>query len=329
MLEKEPLVSIVTPFYNTDEYLAECIESVFAQTYQNWEYILVNNCSTDQSSEIAQSYVEKDKRVRLIHNKNFLTQVQNYNHALRQISSESKYCKIVQADDWMFPECVLKMVEIADNYPSVGIVSAYRLQGSNVANVGLCYKNKVTPGKEACRNQIINKRDFFGSPTSILIRSEILNNRYPFYDENHLYEDTEACFEIMEKWDFGFVHQILTYERTQDHSLSSNILRYDKGWILGRFIKIKKYGPLFLNNEEFKRYYSEEKNNYFSFIVENIFSGKIKESKEFLMYHKKGLATIGYRLSSWMLAKYIILELIDIVFNLKKTAGRVLKIIKS
>jgi glycosyltransferase involved in cell wall biosynthesis len=48
-----PLVSILTPVYNGEKYLAECIRSVLAQTYQNWEYTIVNNCSTDKTLEIA------------------------------------------------------------------------------------------------------------------------------------------------------------------------------------------------------------------------------------------------------------------------------------
>ncbi len=48
-----PLVSVVTPLYNNREFLEECIEIVRAQTYQNWDYTIVNNCSTDGSAEIA------------------------------------------------------------------------------------------------------------------------------------------------------------------------------------------------------------------------------------------------------------------------------------
>jgi glycosyltransferase involved in cell wall biosynthesis len=319
MLENEPLVSIVTPFYNTDEYLAECIESVLAQTYQNFEYILVNNCSTDRSAEIAQSYAGKDHRIRFIHNNNFMTQIQNYNHALRQISSESKYCKIVQADDWIFPECISRMVDVADSNPSVGIVSAYRLQGRKVTLAGTCYKKKILQGKEACREQMIYNRDYFGSPTTVLIRSKIIFDRYPFYNENHIYEDTEACFEIMKQWDFGFVHQVLVYERIQDNSLSSDILQFDKGWMLGEFIRVKKYGPIYLGAEEFKKHFSKVKDSYFGFLAENVLS---RNNKEFWEYHKKGFDSVGIKFSKFMLAKYIILELFDIIFNLKKTAGR-------
>lgn len=57
--ELQPLVSILTPVYNGEEYLAECIESVLGQTYQNWEYCIVNNCSTDRTLEIANGYAKR------------------------------------------------------------------------------------------------------------------------------------------------------------------------------------------------------------------------------------------------------------------------------
>ena len=106
-MESIPLVSVVTPFYNTQDYLAECIESVLRQTYTNFEYILVNNRSTDGSSDIAQQYAARfPDKIRLFHTESFLTQVQNYNFGLSLISPDSKYCKMVQADDWIFPECL-------------------------------------------------------------------------------------------------------------------------------------------------------------------------------------------------------------------------------
>ncbi|HWG97207.1 MAG TPA: glycosyltransferase, partial [Nitrospira sp.] len=56
----DPLVSIVTPVYNGEKYLAECIESILAQTFPRWDYTIVNNCSTDRSLEIAECYAQKD-----------------------------------------------------------------------------------------------------------------------------------------------------------------------------------------------------------------------------------------------------------------------------
>jgi glycosyltransferase involved in cell wall biosynthesis len=102
-MQLEPFVTVVTPFYNTREFLAECIESVVGQTYENWEYILIDNQSTDGSTEIAEYYASRfPNKIRIIHTNSFLSQVQNYNFAFSHVSSTSKYCKMVQADDWIF-----------------------------------------------------------------------------------------------------------------------------------------------------------------------------------------------------------------------------------
>jgi glycosyltransferase involved in cell wall biosynthesis len=92
-MSAEPFVTVVSPFYNTADYLRECIESVLNQSYKNFEYLLVNNKSTDGSREIALEFACKDKRVRLIDNDQFVSQLENYNGALKQIDPRSKYVK--------------------------------------------------------------------------------------------------------------------------------------------------------------------------------------------------------------------------------------------
>src|ERR1700722_1459160 len=135
----QPLVSIVVPVYNEVQYIAECIDSLLAQTYQNWECIIANNSSTDGSGEIGRKYAAKDARIRVHDNEQFLRAVPNFNQSLRRISSGSKYCKVVFADDWIFPECLERMVAVAEEHSSIGIVGAYGLQGSQVVWTGLPY----------------------------------------------------------------------------------------------------------------------------------------------------------------------------------------------
>src|SRR4051812_42714570 len=121
MNQTAPLVSIVTPVYNGEVHIRECIESVLAQTYQNWDYSIINNCSTDRTLEIAQEYAARDPRIRIHNNENFVRVIQNHNIAFRNISPNSKYCKMVAADDWLFPECIERMVDLAEQHPSVAI----------------------------------------------------------------------------------------------------------------------------------------------------------------------------------------------------------------
>ena len=175
------LVSVVTPFYNTRDFLPECIESVVHQTYANWEYLLVDNRSTDGSTEIAERYVSRfPGKICLIHTESFLSQTQNYNFALSRISSESKYCKMVQADDWLFPDCIRAMVEVAEAYPSVGIVAAYELEGDEVHLDGLPYPSTSLRGRDIGRLYFLRHKYLFGTPTSVLLRSELIRSRRPF-----------------------------------------------------------------------------------------------------------------------------------------------------
>src|SRR3954468_19202059 len=110
MPSRQPFVSVITPCYNGAAFIAECIESVLAQTYDNFEYLLVNNCSKDNTLQIMHDYAKRDTRIRVHDNTDFLDVMVNHNHALSFMSSESAYCKCVSADDWIFPDCVRQMV---------------------------------------------------------------------------------------------------------------------------------------------------------------------------------------------------------------------------
>lgn len=112
-----PFVSVVTPVYNGGKYISECIESVIDQTYTNWEYVILNNCSTDNTLEIAKKYARDDERIRIYNNDEFLKQIPNWNAALQKISGNSKYCKEVHADDWLVPECLEKWWKGQSNIP--------------------------------------------------------------------------------------------------------------------------------------------------------------------------------------------------------------------
>jgi len=316
--DTSPLVSIVTPVYNAQQYLAECIESVLAQTYAHFEYIVVNNCSTDGSYDIAKSYAARDKRIRLYDNPRFLSQVENFNSALEHISPESKYCKLVFADDWIFPECIARMVPLAEAHPSVGIVSSYYLSDSAVLNVGLPYSSCFFPGRDVCRMTLLTGKFFFGSANCLLFRSDIVRDRKPFYSETAHHEDTEACYEILSTHDVGFVHQILSYTRKDNESVTSSRARFNP-FPLSVYITIKKYGPVYLTPEEYRQRLGTLEKRYFMFLAENLLC---RREPEFWSYHKAGLQTINTRLGGRKLFKYLILTLLQFVLNPRLTLYR-------
>jgi glycosyltransferase involved in cell wall biosynthesis len=317
----QPFVSIVTPLYNTEKYVGECIQSVIDQTYDNWEYIIVNNLSTDKSLEIAQQYSEKDPRIRIFNNKNFLNQFENWNHSLRQISAKSKYCKIVHADDWLFPECVARMVEVAETEPSIGIVGAYRLDEDKINLSGLPYHKRIFSGRDICRKTLLGDLYVFGSPSSLLLRSDYIRSKSKFYSESSIHADKEVCFEILESADFGFVHQVLTYTRRHNDSVTS-INRNLNTHKLGKAKVFKKYGAVFLSDKEYEARLAGMIHNYHRFLARSIFEGK---NMDFWDYHRKGLNEIGIRINKLRLATAFIKELLNIRDTVKRIRSAINK----
>ena len=318
--ESQPLVSVVTPVYNAEKYLAECIESVLAQTYENWEYVIVDNRSTDRSLEIAQLYAHQEARIHVHTNTQFLTQFQNWNHAMRQISPASKYCKVVHADDWLFPDCITQMVELAEAHPSVGIVSAYRLDETRVNLDGLPYPSTVVPGREICRAVLQGGLHIFGSPTSLLIRSDLIRSREKFYAESTIAADTQVCFDLLQESDFGFVHQVLTFTRRHNESVTSLTHRFDTRR-LGNFIALTKYGLIYLDNDEYEKRLQKVLEGYYAFWARSVF--ELRE-KAFWDYHRNEFEELGYPISSVKLIKATFLQLL----NPRETARRVKRALK-
>lgn len=278
--KEEPFVSILTPVYNGEKFLRECIESVLEQDYENWEYVLVNNQSTDNSLEIMQEYAEKDNRIRIHNNSEFLPQMENLNHAFRQISPESKYCKVVHADDWLYPECISKMVEVAEEYPSIGIVSSYRLVGDKVSLDGLPHTSNFFTGEEIARRHLLYSFSIFGSPTSLLIRSDLILKRDKVYEESHQGTDTTACLDILQESDFGFVHQVLTFTRLHENSITNTEAKESYAFIHARLYMQLVYGPYYLTEEEHRDCTSKKINLFYVVLVNNLFQKRsIKEFK--------------------------------------------------
>jgi glycosyltransferase involved in cell wall biosynthesis len=303
----QPLISVVTPVYNGEQFLAECIESVLAQTYQNWEYIIVNNCSTDQSPEVARFYTHRDARIRLHNNTQFLDALQNLNLTFRLISPESKYCKAVHADDWLFPECLARMVEVAEAHPSIGIVSAYRLEEDRVDLDGLPYPSTVIPGREICRLSLLNELYVFGSPSSLLIRSDIVRGRNGFYDESILHADTEACFDILQNHDFGFVHQVLTFTRRHNESRTALTYRFNTRR-MANLMFFEKYGPRYLTQKEYENRQKEVFDSYYSFLARSVLELR---GADFWHYQQSELQKLGHPLSTIKLLHFLFRELLD------------------
>jgi len=289
-----PLVSVVTPVHNEECHIEECIESVLGQTYPHWEYTIVDNRSTDRTLAIAHEYADRDARIRVVAGDTFVPIIDSFNNAFRQVSSAATYCKVIGADDWMYPECLGRMVELAEQDPDIAIVGAYWLSGSRVAPTGWPFEEPVVAGPDICRDYLLRERYFPMAPSPLLFRADIVRARQPFYRGRHLHTDAEACFEILQQpHRFGFVPQILTFSRVRNESMTAHA-RHLNTYIAQRLYLLKSFGPNHLTAAELRERIRAGLAEYYDFLASQV---PRRRDRQFWAMHRASLAELGHPLA--------------------------------
>jgi len=137
MVCDKPRVSIGMPVFNGEKYLKEVLDSILAQTYQDFELIISDNASTDNTSQICRAYAAKDNRVRYYRNKRNLGAARNFNRVFELSSGE--YFKWAAYDDVLAPEFLSKCVSLLDEDPTVVLcqtrISLIDKDGRRVGNL--------------------------------------------------------------------------------------------------------------------------------------------------------------------------------------------------
>jgi glycosyltransferase involved in cell wall biosynthesis len=303
--------------------LAQCIESVLSQSFDQFEYILLDNCSTDGSSEIADSYARRDSRIRFIRCSQFVSQLKNYNRTLTKISEASKYCKMVSADDYIFPQCLELMVQAFEQSETIGLVSSYSLKGNELLGSGYPYPMPFISGREwgwrYLRSAPVGF--VFGSPTTVMYRSAVVRRHQPFFNESALNADSEKCMEILEHWDLGFVHQVLSFLRTDNESISSASQKFQPV-ALDAYTIIQRFAPVFLESDEAKDLRARSKRAYYRVLAAQAI--RLRGSA-FWRYHESGLKSLRETLDWPYLALQITMGLLWAASNPGRTMVRMLR----
>lgn len=321
-MEDTPLVSIITPFYNTAAYLAECIESVLGQTYRNFEYILVNNKSTDGSRELAARYARVDSRIKLHDNDAFLDQISNFNHALECISPESKYVKMALADDFLFPACISRMVALAEREAAVGIVSSYRLWGeAQISGTGVSFRVSRLSGRDACREILVNRLDLTGSQNTVMYRANLVRARRPFFAPGRHFPDVDTALELLLEHDLGFIHEVLSFTRTENESIWTHATPFNP-LALFRFLTVELYGGRVLAREEFERVRTKARREYFQYLGQQSLRGR---GREFWDYHRAGMAALPGKLGWRDVLPWTVTEALRLAFNPESTLRQLIE----
>ena len=245
-----PMVSIVVPIYNAEQYLRRCVDSILNQEYTDFELLLVNDGSTDASGDICEEYGDQDPRVIVIQKEN--TGVSDSrNRALDR--ARGKYLQFLDSDDWITPDATRLFVRAAEEYGCDMVISDfYRVVGERLSTKGDIEEEGVLTREEFAAHMMENPADFYyGVLWNKLYRRDIV-------EKHNLRMDTDI------NWceDFMFNLEYIRYAKVF-YALHAPIYYYvkRKGSLASQGINISKTVKMKLNVFE---YY----NNFYKHVLE-------------------------------------------------------------
>ena len=216
-MQTDPLVSICVPARNAAPFIVATLQSVLAQTYANWELIVVENGSSDGTREVIEAFIEKtgDPRIQFHVNASPLGMAANWNRSLE--FATGKYTKVICADDPLTPGCLAAQVEILEKNPGVVLVSCTRqIISSNGRSLfpRACYrKTGFYPGLGAVRKGLLAGTNTVGDPVAVLFRTEALQKSGLFEPAIIYFTDIDLWLRLLLHGDFFFIAEPLAYYR--------------------------------------------------------------------------------------------------------------------
>jgi glycosyltransferase involved in cell wall biosynthesis len=219
-----PLVSILMTAYNRENYISSAIESVLASTYNNFELIIVDDCSADSTVEIANSYAAKDSRITIISNDQNLGDYPNRNKAASY--ARGKYLKYLDSDDMIMPWSIEIMVYCMEHFPN----AALGISSNKTEN--MIYPKLISP-VQAYRSYYYANRILSVGPTGTIIRRDVFSQIGGFSGENYI-GDIELWLLISQKYSVLYLPPGLIYWREHE---GQQIVEERKN----SFIELKRY----------------------------------------------------------------------------------------
>lgn len=198
-MNNSPFFSVIVPVYNVSQYLKRCIDSILSQSYGDFELLLVDDGSTDDSGRICDEYAKKDNRIKVFHKKNG-----GVSSARNKGIDEARgnYVVFVDSDDYILQDRLLQIMKLSDNNPDM-IVEYY-------ASPADCkYKYKIIDNKDF--DIIKNVSVIWTSAFS----NEVLNTHNIRFDENiwhgedslFILEFFNSCSTVIFADEYGYVYE--------------------------------------------------------------------------------------------------------------------------
>ena len=186
-MTKKPRISVLMPAYNSAPYIAEAIESILNQTFSDFEFLIINDGSTDKTADIVAQYAKVDKRIKFIDNKKNQGLIAVLNQGLDLARGE--YIARMDSDDISMPERFEKQILYMDANPDVGVV------GTAGQNFGADNSVNISP---AIVDAVELLRGVGFYHPSVMMRKSVIDKYNLRYDKNfYLVEDHELWTRLL------------------------------------------------------------------------------------------------------------------------------------
>jgi glycosyltransferase involved in cell wall biosynthesis len=315
-----PLVEIVVPVYNGARDLAECLDSLLAQTYASWRATVMDNRSTDGTAAIADDYARRDPRLAVVHWDEFVSQSENYNRALTRVSADAAYVKVLEADNWIAKDAIASAVALAESDPSIGVVSGYALMGRDILGHGVDARTSVFSGREVLERLLADQTYLFGTPTNLLFRASALREVSPWF-QPIFYDDADLCLRLLRRFRLGFVHQVLAFIRVDNRGVFSSFAGFDFMPAFTYFAA-QDYARELLEPGAAEAAIRRREAIYYGCLARAALGGR---SRAYWDWNRKVQAARGDRIRRGPLAKALAREAVDMALNPKSTVERLLR----
>lgn len=217
--------SIIVPVYNVEKYLHECVDSILAQSFSDYEVILVDDGSTDQSSLICDEYSRHYEKIKVIHKSNGgLSEARNYGI----VNSVGEYCIFVDSDDWIINDCLSEFDSIIEREnPEVIITRLTRSTSGKLIHCDENYKDYLR--EELTRKRAIEWMLKYSEDTwpvvRLVVSRELINNNKMSFSVGRLHEDEDWTKQICyhtQKYS-GYEGEWYCYRINRDDSITNHI----------------------------------------------------------------------------------------------------------
>ena len=189
--EPNSKVSVIMAVFNGQKYIEESIKSILEQTFRNFEFIIVNDGSTDRTKEILLDWAKKDNRIKIITNPNNIGLTKSLNKAINM--AQGKYIARQDADDISLPQRLEKQVVFLENHPEIKILGTF---GYAINKEGKVLREEILPvSSQKIKNMLIKKNPFIHA--SVMIKKEIIDKVGGYNEDFKVIQDYELWFRIL------------------------------------------------------------------------------------------------------------------------------------